>query len=82
MFVSRWSLEELMDNKSKNEKALRRCNLVFLPIERSVAVDSLRNEFKSAVKQSVIQNLPQIVAEFQKELSKNLSLQGEQNDSF
>jgi hypothetical protein len=64
---------EMMDKQPKNEQALKKHNLVFHPIEESLAIKSLKNDYKGVVKQSVIQNLPLIMSEFMKELLKQNS---------
>ncbi len=62
---------EMMDKQPKNEQALKKQQITFHPIEKSLAVESLRKDFKTVLKQSVIQNLPLIINEFANELLKD-----------
>ena len=50
-----------MDKQPKNEQALKKQQITFQPIKKSLAVGSLRKDYKTVLKKSVIQNLPLII---------------------
>lgn len=59
-----------MDKQPQNEQALKKQQIAFHRIEKSLTTKSLKNNSKGVVKQSVKQNLPLIMSEFMKELLK------------
>jgi hypothetical protein len=71
---------EMMDKQPKNEQALKKQQIAFHPIEKSLAIKSLKKDFKGVVKQAVIQNLPLIMSEFMKELLKQNSTKSEKRN--
>jgi hypothetical protein len=71
---------EVMNKQPKNEQTLTNQKNVFHPIEKSLAVKSLRKDFKTILKQSVIQNLPLIIKEFANELVKQNPNKSEKNN--
>jgi len=73
---------EMMDKqpKNKNEQRSKKYQLTFIPVENSLAINTLKKGFKSVVKQSVIHNLPLIISEITKELLKQKSAKSEKNN--
>jgi len=71
---------EVMNKQPKNEQTLTNQKIVSHPIEKSLAVKSLRKDFKTILKQSVIQNLPLIIKEFANELVKQKLNKSEKNN--
>jgi len=69
-----------MDKQPKNEQPLKNYKIVFHPIAKSLAVKSLRKDFKTVLKKSVIQNLPLIIKEFANELVKQNLNKSEKNN--
>jgi len=70
---------KMMDKQTKNEQASKK-QIAFHPIEKSLAIKSLKKDFKGVVKQSVIQNLPLIMSEFMKELLKQDLIKSENSN--
>ena len=69
-----------MDKQPKNEQTLKTFQFSSHPIKRSLAVTTLKKNFKGVIKQSVIQNLPLIMSEFMKELLKQNLNKSEKNN--